>query len=415
MTDVLIVSLYGRGHWMAWDLADRGLKVQLVDLSESMGRWTPEDWEGPFGFSQGEGLLPSQLARLQEEDDLDSVHDGFTLWTPSGPVDTRGPLSQHFQNGILNKNAFESQARDFKIIWPGLLSRSLSSNVYFEHFSALDSPSHLDMFQPFFVHRVTRRGLQKSLDWCKQKGVEVFQSASLRDIQTEGSQISGVEISSEFKGVLQAQQYVWCLTSAETKKVESKAAKTLYPSGILEMEWSWIRYRFSFDADIYQKVIPTHAVMIDDLNVPWTHNNLLILQKTVKPQHCDLWMRLPTHHRFQRAYLEDMGAKAKELLLRRLPTDKIEILEMPQDYLYDFEELGPSLFPVYNRTAKEKFEPRNFKNVFYDGPEHWLGLDWMNRFRYQSQLTDKLKAWKQKQIELEQKRKPDSDRSLHAP
>lgn len=412
MTDVIIVSAFGRGHWMAWELADKGLQVQLLDFSESLGRWTPEDWEGPFGVNKADWLSSSQWARLQEEDDLDPVNDGWTFWVPDGPIDTRGPFSQHFISGPLKGSA---KAESFDQAWPFLMANSLSATDFLDHTQARDVAAGLDIFSPFSVHRVSRRGFQNSIEWCRKRGVEIFESANLEDIQIETSHMRGVEVKSTYKGALRAERFVWCLTSAETAKLQEKVAKTLYPGGVLESEWSWIRFRMSFDEGIYQQVIPIHSVILDDLFLPWSHANLLILQKTVKPQHYDVWLRLPTHHRFQRAYLEDMGRKAEAVLQKKLPFSKIQILEMPQDYLYDFAELGPSLFPVFNKEKRAGHAPKNLKNVAYDGPETWASLDWLGRFRHQSRIVENIAQWKTKMLEQELRKKGSRDRSLHSP
>ncbi len=398
---------------MAWELAQANLKVQLIDLSASLGRWTPEDWEGPFGFVKSESLSPSQLSRIQEEDDIDPVHEGWTFWVPDGPLDTRGPLESWFLAGPLHFS--DPSERQFDKAWPRLLSQSLSANVYYENWDALQSKARLDLFSPFFVHRVSRRGFQNSLEWCRKKGVEVFENASLIDVQVESTQMNGVEISSEFKGVLQGQQFVWCLTSHETKKLQSRVAERLYPKGVLESDWSWIRYRFSIDLGIYQKVVPLHSVLIADLNLPWTHTNLLILQRTVKPEHFDVWMRVPTHHRFQRAYLEKMAEGILEVLKQKLPHSENQVLEMPQDYLYDFNELGPSLFPVFSFEKLIGLSLKRFTNMAYDGPEHWQSLDWNGRFERQGQIVAAMRAWKQRDIEIAESKKGRSDRTLHAP
>src|SRR4051794_13320435 len=93
--DVAIVSAFGRGNWLAAELADLGLKVSLVDVSEALGRWTPEDWEGPFGLLKAEFLKTSQLERLNEEDYFDSVDEGFVVWLKDGPLDLKGPLTAY--------------------------------------------------------------------------------------------------------------------------------------------------------------------------------------------------------------------------------------------------------------------------------------------------------------------------------
>ena len=39
--DLLIISVFGRGHWLAAEMAEKGCSVHLLDISQTMGRWTP--------------------------------------------------------------------------------------------------------------------------------------------------------------------------------------------------------------------------------------------------------------------------------------------------------------------------------------------------------------------------------------
>ena len=94
-TAVSIVSIFGRGHWLATELARKGIPVSLIDVSDSMGNWPAEDWEGPFGFFKNEKLLASQLERLIEDQEVQENAQGFSIWLESGPLEMKGPLTQH--------------------------------------------------------------------------------------------------------------------------------------------------------------------------------------------------------------------------------------------------------------------------------------------------------------------------------
>ena len=86
MKDVLLVSAFGRGHWLAARLAYEGFKVKLLDLSSFLGPWISEDREGPYGFFRDESLTELQTLRIEEEGYQDLVKPGFTLWLKRGPI-----------------------------------------------------------------------------------------------------------------------------------------------------------------------------------------------------------------------------------------------------------------------------------------------------------------------------------------
>ncbi len=78
--DVVVVSAFGRGNWLAAELARQGLSTTMVDVSDALGRWAPEDWEGPFGYFQSEAVTESLSTRLHVEDFSDGVDEGFVFW-----------------------------------------------------------------------------------------------------------------------------------------------------------------------------------------------------------------------------------------------------------------------------------------------------------------------------------------------
>ena len=53
-SSVVLVSAFGRGHWLAANLVAEGIPVDLIDVTERMGVWPVEDTEGPFGFFKNE-------------------------------------------------------------------------------------------------------------------------------------------------------------------------------------------------------------------------------------------------------------------------------------------------------------------------------------------------------------------------
>ena len=95
VADVVIVSIYGRGNWLASELAGRGWKVSLVDVSEKMGEWEPEDCETPFGMFETSDLIPSQSTRLSDEGESVVLPNGMTILLPDGPIEFKGELTSH--------------------------------------------------------------------------------------------------------------------------------------------------------------------------------------------------------------------------------------------------------------------------------------------------------------------------------
>lgn len=414
--DVAVVSAFGRGNWLASECVSLGLKVALIDVSESLGRWTPEDWEGPFGFFHAESLKPSQIARLIEEDYHDAVDEGFTVWLKDGPLDLKGPLSFYLlerkglrgpvEEYLLNFDTLErerlTELREeigelgFRRTWLAHLAHQMASNVYEENAHGIGTGRPLPLFAPYFVRRVSRRGYEKSLEWLQSKNVQVHAKAKLKDLWVEGKSCAGVEIQGSWSGALKADHFIWALTSEETKRFPDRISEQLFPRGNITSLWSWIRFRLQLRKGLFMETLPVKFVMISDLGLPWTHTNMCIAQRTVNDQDLDLWVRLPTHHRFQRSYLEQTAQELLSLLENRIPDSQPKILDMPQDHLYEYEELGPPRFPVFSAEVLKQLQTREFKNLFYDGPERWENLDWTGQFRSQQLILNQIMEWKTK-------------------
>ncbi|MGE0763192.1 MAG: hypothetical protein AB7N80_07940 [Bdellovibrionales bacterium] len=432
LPDVVVVSAFGRGNWLAAELAEKNFSVQLLDVTESLGRWAPEDWEGPFGCLQDEKWTSSQQSRLTEEDYHDQVSDGFTVWSKEGPLDTRGHLINYWLESQpmvaaakkylaayqAGKNDEIEDLKDdllvagFKQNWLAQLAHQLASPLYVANALALTEGVPLPLWAPLSVRRNSRKGLQKSLEWARAKGCEVLAPVKLEDVAIEGRQIAGVQISGATSRVVRAMNVVWGLSSLETQFVAPSIATQFFPKGALQPQWCWMRWRVSGKLGHYGQVVPRHFVMIEDLGLPWTHSNLLIVQRCAVEGAFDVWARIPAHHRFQRAYCEEFGQQIVEKMNQRLPQFSAQVQDLPQDYHYNFDELGPALLPVFEPEARKEWSARQFKNLEYDGAEWVLNLDWTGRFERQNELLQKLMKWKTQEL-ARQAKGGGVDREIH--
>lgn len=433
-SEVLLVSIFGRGNWLAAELASRGFKVCLVDMSAAMGRWAPEDWEGPFGLFKADWLTASQVSRLSEEDYLDEIPEGFTVWPKDGPIDMRGQMAQEWLEripGYAEAKTFSQQQRTlpnharedaidelmelgFKRNWLAQFANQFASTTFAQNALSLNFGEPLPLWSPFLIRRITRRGLQKSLSWCEDKGVEIVSSPNLVDVSLDGNRMIAIQVGGEQSRVYKAENFVWCLTSAESHFVSEKISALMFPDGALQPDWSWMRWRIGGNLGTYKDVIPSHFALIEDLGLPWTHSNLLVVQRCAGAETFDVWARLPSHHRFQRAYCEDFGLEIVKLIDRRIPEFKGQVQDQPQDYHYDAVQLGPSLFPVYDPSKRSDWRPEKIKNIHFDGPEWTTNLDWTGRFSRQNQILQALETWKKQKLEKLSKGGR-HDRTVHAP
>ena len=417
---VVIVSAYGRGHWMAAQCSRMGISTILIDVSEKIGSWVPEEIEGPLGFFQDENLDESQVERLLEDDSSQEVKNGFTLWLKSGPLEMKGPVTAHrlkqlnvsgeVRDYILN---FSSELKrklshlSFAETWLAQLAHAYSENRFSLNSSAMESTKPAPIFSTFSIRMSSRQGHQRSLDWCRRLGVKVIEKSIIKDISIRDRRsVRGVEVQedqSEKSQHLECEQLIWCLSSEESGMMGSRFQEVFYPQGALESEWLWSRYRVKISEGRGRDELPLHSVIIEDLGKPWTHSNFIILQKTGSADFFDAWMRLPSVQRFNKSYLAMRGMELVSVLMSRLVRFKVEVSNYPLGYDLTYNQIGPTRQPIYDPAVRDKWRTAEYQNVFLDSVEQREGLGLQYQIIRQKQIIHNIDQWWKKVLAKEKK------------
>lgn len=422
---VAIVSIFGRGHWLSVELARLGVSVTLFDVTHLMGRWAPEDGEGPFGFFKASSLKESQMERLLEDDPPVLVGSGFTIWLPDGPVELKGPTADlRLKHWGMSPEAIDYiSGRSSSVVKASALARKSFDETWLAHlahsFSSVIStllPESLsvslkrDLFSSFMIRQATRGGLEKSLKWCESFGVKVYRNAEIKDIAFhDRKDLEGFAVKTDRPGLFRAEKFVWCLSSEETGMLGSQVQENLYPLGAVEPEWIWIRYRLRMENQAKGATnsalgLPLHSVIISDLHLNWVCENMIILQRTVVADTFDAWIRIANTHRFQSQYLEEKGREICHRLEAKIPEQKISLSELPAETQMTFLQLGPARHPLFSRGKRETKPAKKLSNVHYDSPQTWEALGWEGQFASQEEILKDLSQWWQKREELRKKR-----------
>ena len=270
--------------------------------------------------------------------------------------------------------------------WLAHFAHQLSANVFKNNSQGMDYNKPLPLLSNYYIRRVSRRGYQKGFDWIRSKGVQVTLSVGIEDLSLKKGQCKTLEISGEKPQTLQADQFIWCLTSEESQMFTPNICKKLFPKGPVPAQWDWLRYRIQLAPNELLHALPIKFTMIDDVELPWTHANLCMVQKTSKEYDYDTWVRLPRSHRFQKHLLEDTSQAIVKSFQEKIPYCEPRSLDMPQDYNHGKDDLGPGLFPVYEKVSLRKLKRRSIGNFHFDGPEMWESLDWGGQFRNQNRI-----------------------------
>jgi hypothetical protein len=406
-TSVLIVSAHGRGHWLASALQRENIPVTVIDVSEKLGAWSPEDLEGPFGLLQSP--LPDELQNelLTVGDPYREVPQGWTLWRKDGPLELRSPLAKH-RLDVLRQNVDALAPAEpkpvasmqkhvlehFDNFWLLNLSHQLAATTYHSSARASLYGKSLKLFNPFAVRTATREGRAQMQNWLKRKNVEVFAKTELLDFSFRNNKhISGVELHGERSGLMHLQQLVWMLSSEESYFVFPKLARAIYPEGELEPEWCWVRYRLRFAPCEECGRLPGYFVLTEEIAAPWTHENLMILQRSAEASQFDVWLRIPNVQRFNKEYLRIRGEKVLEILRGRMPKADPAIETFPQEFYHSHLQIGPSPYPVFASGHDERRTKAPFANLLLNGSETWRNYSWEERFESQGQLHTQLMKW----------------------
>lgn len=409
--ELCIVSAFGRGNWLAMELAQAGMRVSLLDVSHKLGRWTPEDQEGPFGFFASPELSESQINRVFEGENLVNCSNGFCLWLENGPLELTGPLYKHKMKDLeisedcqkylqdyhlldaKNKNAYRDKlyAAGFQKSFLAQIAHQLSSNRFETNEKAILKGRPLPIYSSYYLRRNSRRALNASLNRVEQAGVEVFKEAEVLDLSFANKRLQGAEASVAGRSIfVKSNRTLWQLSSAETAFFNPDIYPMLFTKPKVVSRWSWVRYQINIKPSLARGYLPHISVVIKDFNLPWTHENFMFLNRNVKENCFDVWLKLPTGKRFQKFYLEEILKKIETALSKKLGKNFMESFEYPQEYTYGFEDLGPSRNPIYFSKDIEKLGHANVKNIFWDGPEQWQGLDWFHQFLHQNIVKNKI-------------------------
>ena len=278
--------------------------------------------------------------------------------------------------------------------WFAHFSHSLGAPVFTHSREAIRYGQPLPLFSPYFVRRVSRRGAEKSLQWLKSRQVQVHEKAKLKDISIVRSQVVSVEVEGERSGVIHADQLIWSLSSIETERLKGRFVEELFHGKVLKPEWVWMRYRLDLMSPDLNEALPMKFVVLEDLALPWSHANMLLVQKTASHDSYDVWVRIPEVHRFQKSYIGEIGQQILERFKSRILGLQPRLIDYPQEYHYDEATMGAPRFGQYGVEQRGKIRRRHLVNIHYGGPELCDSLDWSGIFQQQMNIYENIKSWK---------------------
>lgn len=420
--DIAVVGSYYNLSWLASELSRQGWRVLYLDLYPQLGRWPMEDIEGPFGFFNSELLNPHFIEKHNYEELYDFQGRGWTIWLPQGPIEFKSSLipyqlkSLGIHSGFVEnlaksteefyKTGFTSDFKKFSFRenWLEYFSHTLSQTEYSSYDQFQSSTYPLPLMNSFSVRSLSRRSLEFSQQWLINQNIKSSHSTSIVDLVFSGAKkVSGFELKGEYSGVIKFDSLVWGLSSEESYFYNRKVGNWLYPKGMVEPEWVWSRYTLDVEINRETKLLPLHSVWISDLYAPWTHENLMIVQRTTRDQFIDVWIKIPHSQRFNKDYLNYYGEKMIQIWNHRFDGTKVSISHYPQEYDYTFQQLGPSRFVQFAKSSRALRRVNPFKNVYFSSYESLENLNketlYQNHLQIIGRLINALRMEKVRELE----------------
>lgn len=407
--DVAVVGSFYNISWVASELSRHGWSVLYIDLHTGLGRWPMEDIEGPFGFFTSETLNPFYVEKLNNEEALVSQDSGFTICLGSGPLEFKSSFIQYQLKELGISTDFitrlesstetyyqsaqksATQSSHFEKSWLEFLTRSLSSQRDVAFGDPINCDFPLPLMNPFFTRFLSRRSLERNHQWLSRQNIDSFEQTQVLDFALGGhGEVQGFEAKGEINGVNNFKTLVWGLSSEETYYYRPQLGKILFPKGVVEPVWTWARYSVEVTTDRETQQLPNHSIWIEDVYGPWTHENLLIWQRTTLETLYDVWILIPNNQRFNKDYIKYYGEKITQKWIKRFETSEAKVRNYPQEYIYTYQDLGPNRWVRYPARHERQIESKEFKNVYFNSYEVWDQLNKETQFQSQRKLIDKV-------------------------
>ncbi len=393
-----LITAFGRGETLALALHENGFQVQVLDFTSAF----PEHYHrgpGPFPVID-HPFIPAQREFLNH---LIRFPKGLSLWMDDGPLELSGPMSEVHRSANPELKALKSGATsgEFAEVWLERFLRQWASPFYAEPWVET-SDARFPYDQPLGVVPAPLEARVMNVDRLHSKAIEIRNCVGFLDVRLHAQRIVELEVDCGSAGGVQANQWIWCLSSSETKKINAAIAEQIFFRGIAEPEWAWISFEGSMEKGAWCDGLPKACVVIGDAHLPWTYANAVILRRIDDTQ-LRYWMKVPRNRIDDIDVRRTIAQNVRTLLMKRLPLAEWKV-DSAQWSLCPHSEI----FSADQRSES----PATWKNWDWISPETLPRLDMSARFEREAASFKRLIQWRNEQKKKQGAR---DDHSLHAP
>ncbi len=356
MNQINILSLGWRSHWLACELALRGVRVSLYEITDHAGWSHPEDIDGPFPVNFDSKIPDSFIHLTLPEGSAMKVDEGFSLSTPKGLCSFALPNNKAvLSNWKENFSALVPHADSF---WVDDFLKSFSRSNFQQSDKWASDNNFFNVNEEQFVRTSDRTTFKASIGALEERGVEVI------SIQAHNLELFLNEIKKNPAG------WIVSLTIPELKILTHNEVPKL------DELLGWHRKRFFFNSDKLDS-LPPWSVWVDSPFKAWKGLNQVIMIKGVQGDFVDLWSLVPVYN--------DLKVKEVEERLHVFLKEMFSYVNFEPQLSTNLEGALNTMFPVTTSDAS-----LHDKNFVWNSPKEWGGYRLSMQYEFQSQLVESI-------------------------
>ncbi len=394
---VNMVSAYGRGSTLAQALHSAGFKVRVFDFTAAF----------PGEYQRGAGPFPL-INKTYVHEQVDWVgraqplSRGLSFWLSDGPLEPTGPYADLAENPALRAWKNGTTGGEFSHLWLNRFLKHWCSPYYSENWTE-SADSAFPAAQPMAIFSAQQEADLFSFEGIQGHGVDVVACQSLTAVRVESSRLTDIEVTGGSPMAASAEQWIWCLSSAETRMVGEAAGAKIFRRGArAAAQWTWLSFTGQMQAGVWSDGIPEYILLMGDVYLPWIYANASIMRR-VDATRWRFWLKVPRARVNQIDARRGWAVDLERLLRQRLPL---------ADWKIDSADW--SLCPhteIFAETARG-VNPSPWKNWDWIAPETLPRLDWSARLEAEAKCFARLQQWRVEQTKKQGARR---DQPLHAP
>jgi hypothetical protein len=390
VADAVIVSVDTRGFSLARELALKGWKTVVIELSGSYFASETEwpDRLGPFLSWETEGHEPVDSSGSPLRTNYASV------WLPSGPISFGGRMAEagaahlKLRYGILQDG---KKADTLEKGWPSALARSAVASRLARRENYLESvggkePLALPLTDPV-KEKVSAEAIARSRrERAMAAGVRVLDAEQIVAVRLSDGRVDRIEFQTKTAILVErTRSLVWMLSEEESKRVEfvgpDVPLEQFFFSGRTEPLMAWWRSRLAVRGlkNASMRTLtrvpetPPHVLMVGTVERPWTHDNLIaleVVEVSAQMRVFDVWTRIPYWARADHVYRDEQRLLMQQRLADRLVgCELVWVTPSPLALTSNAIRLPHIIYADGSVPVRERLE-----NICFAGPETWVGV-----------------------------------------